>query len=303
MGAIGFLILHYKTYDETLNCIKSIEKLEDFGLEKKIIVIDNNSNDGSFEKITSKYTGEDYQFFSLSQNVGFSKANNLGYSIVKKNKNIKYLIVCNSDIVFFQSNIIELIEQAYDELKFYILGPDVFCPGDNKNIYKGHQSPAYPWESTRYYTKMKILYNNIYMKKLTVDKSTVNFIDTFIYVWAKVNQIFEKMITKLLFYNWRNKPHENVAIHGSCIILSELFLERFDVLFEPETFFYYEELLLYLRMKKERLIVFYNNELKVHHMQGRATTNAESDKKQRKLFVSKNLNASAEIYLKALKEQ
>ena len=64
---ISFIILNYKSFDDTIECIHSIQKIK---TNKKIsiIVVDNNSLDSVQEKEIKKYTKD---LVLLTENVGF----------------------------------------------------------------------------------------------------------------------------------------------------------------------------------------------------------------------------------------
>ena len=152
MDKIYFLILNYRTTKETQNCINSIEKLEKAGYESKIVVIDNASGDGSYEYLKNVYKENScIEFYKMNDNVGFSKANNYGYSLIRNKKDVAFIIVCNSDIEFCQKDILVRISKEYKRSRFYILGPCIFCESELKKYYHGYQSPAFPYECKKWY--------------------------------------------------------------------------------------------------------------------------------------------------------
>lgn len=116
---ISVIIVSYNTKNLTLDCIRSIEK-EGSNLNKEIIVIDNDSKDGSvsvLRKIQVPYLRRQanikFQLIINKSNTGFSKANNQGIKIAKG----KYILLLNSDT--------KVKKGALDELvKFAKLTPD-----------------------------------------------------------------------------------------------------------------------------------------------------------------------------------
>lgn len=86
---LSIIIVNYNTLNLTLACIESVCK-NTHGIEYEIIVVDNDSNDGSKEKL-SKY--ENITFIESGDNLGFGRANNLGY----KHSSGRYLLMLNSD--------------------------------------------------------------------------------------------------------------------------------------------------------------------------------------------------------------
>ena len=76
---VSIIIVNYNTKALTQGCINSIfEKTEDVSIE--VILVDNNSTDGSVELFSADSR---IIFITLSENVGFGKANNAGLKKAK----------------------------------------------------------------------------------------------------------------------------------------------------------------------------------------------------------------------------
>ena len=75
---ISIIIVNYNSRNLLLECLQSIK--ESLIVNYEVIIVDNNSSDDSFMK--SKITIKDNRFIfvSLSENLGFAKANNIGVS-------------------------------------------------------------------------------------------------------------------------------------------------------------------------------------------------------------------------------
>ncbi len=104
---VSIIIVNYKTYELTSNCIDSIIKSNTKKLNYEIIVVDNASNDGSIQEIAKQFP--EIQTIKNTENLGFSKANNIGIKVAKGD----YVLLLNSD------TIVELntIKGAYDFIK------------------------------------------------------------------------------------------------------------------------------------------------------------------------------------------
>lgn len=114
---ISFIILNYKTKELTCKCIEDI--LKNKTLEEKeyeIIVVDNNSQDGSIEYIKHKFS--DVNVIENKENMGFGNGNNVGV----KNANGKYLILLNSDVFIKDTNLNELLENIENIKNIGLLG-------------------------------------------------------------------------------------------------------------------------------------------------------------------------------------
>ncbi|HAS68890.1 MAG: Glycosyltransferase-like protein, family 2 [Candidatus Collierbacteria bacterium GW2011_GWA2_42_17] len=103
---LSIIIVSFNTKEILTNCVESIVKYTK-GIDYEIIVVDNDSQDGSPERI--KELEKKYSQVSLidaKANLGFGKANNLG---AKKAKG-EYLLFLNSDTLVFDNAIKESLE-------------------------------------------------------------------------------------------------------------------------------------------------------------------------------------------------
>lgn len=294
MKKIYFIILNYNTKIETIKCIESIRRLKDIDAKKHIIIIDNFSPDQSFTDLEEYYFNDkDVELYRMEENIGFSKANNYGYKLVRERKDAEFCIVCNSDIDFVQSDFLICMKKEYDRSHFYICGPDVYCIRGKKPY---HQSPMYPFEWKERYVKVYLQYCETTYKKL---KKEIKAGDLGILLQWSFWRLWEKFSTATLYRSYRRNRQEDVPVHGSCIILSRDFLTGEEVVFWPEINFYGEERLLYLRMKKKNYKIVYNPQMLIHHLQGKATASIKNVK-QKNLFRLENLLIGARTYLEEL---
>lgn len=100
---LSIIIVSYNTKDLLKECLDSIYKTSK-GFSFEIIVSDNASKDGSPEMVKEKF--KDVILISNNENLGFSKANNLG---VKKSKG-RYVLFLNSDTVVSENTLEEMIK-------------------------------------------------------------------------------------------------------------------------------------------------------------------------------------------------
>lgn len=90
---VYIIILNYCSADDSIECVKTIEKIN---YEKyKILIIDNNSPDNSKE-ILSKFLPEKKILF-LKKNTGYAEGNNIGIRIAL-NDGADYVFIVNPDI-------------------------------------------------------------------------------------------------------------------------------------------------------------------------------------------------------------
>lgn len=93
MIKISIIIINYKTPVQTINCIDSLIKNVQNTFEYEIIVVDNNSLDGSVNTIRKYDTV--INCIANTSNVGFGAANNIGFRASSGN----YLLLINSDVI------------------------------------------------------------------------------------------------------------------------------------------------------------------------------------------------------------
>ena len=100
---LSIIIVSYNTRDFLKNCLDSIYKTaKDFSFE--VIVSDNNSKDGSVEMVEKNF--KDVIVIANKENLGFSKANNLG---VKKSTG-RYVLFLNSDTIVYPNTLKYLLD-------------------------------------------------------------------------------------------------------------------------------------------------------------------------------------------------
>jgi GT2 family glycosyltransferase len=97
---LSIIIVSYNTRDFLSECLSSIEENISEKISYEVIVVDNASTDDSVEYIGVNFP--QVLLISSSQNVGFSKANNLG---VKKSHG-RYVLFLNPDTVIYK-NVLE----------------------------------------------------------------------------------------------------------------------------------------------------------------------------------------------------
>jgi len=121
---LSIIIVHYKTRDFTIQCLKSIR---DFcsRMDYEVILVDNDSQDGIGQIIAADFPL--VRFIETGRNTGFSTANNLGI----KNARGEYILFLNSDT--------KLIEPIFDQLIEYMnINPRVGAVGP-RHLYEDGQ--------------------------------------------------------------------------------------------------------------------------------------------------------------------
>jgi GT2 family glycosyltransferase len=212
---VSVIIINYNTKGLTEDCIKSVQR-HTTKVNYEIILVDNGSSDGS-ETYFLNYP--EIKFIKSEKNIGFGKANNLGY----KYSTAKFIFLLNSDTLLL-NNAVKLFCDAMEALPI-----DIACLGCNL-IDKDLQPTNSYGDFPTFKSILKTL-KSIYLSKI-FNGINGNKTNTDIY---KVDDL-----SKSKFVDY--------------IIGADLFIRR-DViekmkLFDPEFFMYFEESEMQFRYSK-----------------------------------------------------
>ena len=112
---VSVIIVNYNTKELTHQCIESV-KTQTKDVSYEIILVDNASTDGSKDCFAKR---EDIIYLYSIENLGFGRANNLGFSKASG----KYLFLLNSDTILINN----AIRSFYDFMKAASM--DIACCG------------------------------------------------------------------------------------------------------------------------------------------------------------------------------
>ena len=117
MFDISIIIVNYKVKEYIIPCIESIYKHTSKSLRYEILVIDNNSNDGSIDAIKSQFS--DAKIYENTENIGFSKAVNQGAETAIG----KYIFILNPDTKLIEDSISILFTFLEKNETVAVVGP------------------------------------------------------------------------------------------------------------------------------------------------------------------------------------
>lgn len=100
---IGIVILNYNDYNTVL---KLYNKIKNYKSIQYIVIVDNCSTDGSYEKLKNNCN---CTVLKTEKNGGYSYGNNYGISWLKKNTECDYFIVSNPDVDFEEIFVSEIV--------------------------------------------------------------------------------------------------------------------------------------------------------------------------------------------------
>lgn len=108
----------------TYNASKWLDKcligFKDMPSNWEVIAIDNNSSDGTVEKIKEKFSF--VRVLDMKENLGFGRANNIGLKIALE-ENFDYVFLLNQDAWISVEDIRKLAELQNENPQYYIVSP------------------------------------------------------------------------------------------------------------------------------------------------------------------------------------
>lgn len=141
---VSIIILNFNGKKFLQKCLESLMKVSYQDLE--IIVVDNNSNDGSIKYVNDNFSS--VKIIELKKNLGFAEPNNIG----AKKANGEFLLFLNNDTWVDTNFLTELVRIAQEDETVAILQPLLLKPdgqvdssGDYVDIHgRAYRSKAKP---------------------------------------------------------------------------------------------------------------------------------------------------------------
>lgn len=272
------IILNYNNWEDTINCIESVEEYNSARI--KYIVVDNGSTrvrcidalesffikrfSGKYKKIYDTEVNESplpYLTFLVSQhNDGYARGNNKGLHLVYADKNVDYIMILNNDILFVQDIIPSLLSAVKELQDCAIVSPILYKKGMTEIDYNCARKSKDTWDLIL--SCFDIF--NLNQKKYLVLKSMAT----------------EEMLN----------PIEVELPSGSCMFLNRSLMQSIGG-FDPNTFLYFEEDILYKKLSKIGFRNYVIPTLKCIHL-GASSTN-----KTGSVFLVKTAFESMKYYL------
>ena len=277
-----FVILHYIALNETISCVNSIKKYCK-SYDHQIIVVDNMSPNATGRDLQEVYESDDRVTVILNDvNDGYARGNNVGISYANDKFKPDYIVILNNDIEIISSDFCTKIKEEYDRSGFAVMGTKVISPGGEVGTY-----PFQPMSKKKLLKQMVansikicLLYTRLYQLGRYLKKNVIPS--------SKKDTVSQKLTRR-----------ENVVLHGSCLIFSRKYFEKYDG-FDPRTFMYKEEQLLYWRLIKSSLLSVYNPSLVVLHKAEASTKQSTGSLSRKLLFLYKNQLKSSLVLLREI---
>jgi len=259
---ISVIIVNYNVKELLEQCINSILKASE-GLKVEIIVVDNNSFDGSINYLKNKFSSHpSLKLIESPINLGFAKANNLG---VKESKG-EYLLILNPDTILQEDTLAS-------SLKFYKSTPGIGALTCKLIMPNGKLDLAcrrsFPTPAVAVYRIMGL--SRLFPKSKTFGKYNLTYLD-------------------------ENSTYEVDAIVGAFMLIKKDVYENVKG-FDEDYFMYGEDLDLCFRIKKAGYKIYYYPDTSIIHYKGESTKKSSISYVNNfygamQVFVKKNLNRS-----------
>jgi GT2 family glycosyltransferase len=271
---LSIVIVNYNAGDILIKCLNSLEYLvqQNPSLETEVFVVDNNSSDGTIEKIRKDMSW--VKLFVNQENLGFSKANNIA---IKQSKG-EYILLLNPDTIVPKDTIEIMIKLMDDNSAIGVSTCRVELANGGLDPACHRGFPA-PWSSFTYFSGLEQLF----------PKS--RFFGSYHLTYLPLDQPHEIDTPSGCFYLVRRKAIEQVG------------------LLDENYFLYSEDVDWSYRIKKAGWKIFYYPQVKIIHYKGMSSgiksgtskiSNAKKD--TRSLAVNAFYDAMCLFYRKHLQK-
>jgi GT2 family glycosyltransferase len=238
---VSVIILNWNGYQDTIECLESILKLE--YANYRIVVCDNDSADGSLEQIESwckdrqidlEHPDNSNKYMTLIQtgkNLGFAGGNNVGIRQALLDRECKYVWILNNDTIVEPNALSALVSKCDLDSNIGICG--------SKLIYHHDRSKVQAWGGGRYNK------------------------------WSGISQHIGAHQPSNLDIDIESIEQNIDYIIGASMLVSRSFLETIGLMNE-EYFLYFEEL-DWIARAGDRYSLGYCHDSIVYHKEGAST--------------------------------
>ena len=230
---LSIIIVNYNVKYFLEQCLQSIE-LASKKIKKEVLIVDNNSTDGSSLMIRNKFPK--FKLIENKKNVGFSKANN---QAIKKAKG-KYILLLNPDTILEEDTLRKCID--FFKIKKNAGGVGVKMIDGNGNFLP-ESKRSFPSPTIAFYKIFGLSF--LFPKSKKFGKYHLGFLD-------------------------KNKVHEVDVLSGAFFMTKKSILNKVGLL--DENFFMYgEDIDISYRIKLAGFKNFYFPKTRIIHYKGEST--------------------------------
>lgn len=247
------IVLNYNDFKTTR---EYIEKIKYYSSIDKIIIVDNDSPDGSYEKLLD-FANEKTHVIKTDSNRGYAYGNNFGIRYALSTfKDVDSVIISNPDIEISDVTVRKLLTELQKENLFAVTGLVL-----DKN---GKLTRNFAWKSTSYF--MNLL--------------SCSYVLQF---------LFRKIFHYSKFYDLKRLPKQtelsSVDVLPGCFFIADAKKMSNIGLFDEKTFLYFEEDIIFLKAKDAGYRSAIDTSVSLIHLEGQTVKkNIKSFSKKEKIF-------------------
>jgi len=237
---LSIIIVSYNVKDYLRQCLRSIYRSNLDTISFEIIIIDNDSHDGTIKEIEKDFNK--VIFKKNKKNYGFSKAVNTGI----KKANGEFLCILNPDIIIKENTFSTLIEFCENTENIGCVGPKIL----NANGTIQHSCKrSFPTPLNAIPRLLGL--DKIFLKNKFFGKYNLTYLDT-------------------------DKIHKVDAISGAFMFFNKELINKVG-LFDEAFFMFAEDIDLCHRIKDLGYDIYYNPNTEIIHYKGESVKNAPYD--------------------------
>ena len=259
---ISVIIVNYNVKELLEQCINSVITASKI-LKTEIIIVDNNSFDGSVSFLRNKFKdNHDIIIIESPVNLGFAKANNIGASAAKG----AYLLILNPDTVLREDTLEKTLEFYKSRPKIGTVTCKLVLPNGKLDLACRR---SFPTPAVAVYRILGL--SRMFPKSRTFGKYNLTYLN-------------------------EDDTYEVDAVVGAFMLIEKSVYNEVNG-FDEEYFMYGEDLDLCFRIKKAGFKIFYFHETSIIHYKGESTKKSSISYVNNfygamQIFVKKNLKTS-----------
>lgn len=259
---LSVIILSYNTSGLLKQCLSAVLASNGFeGKELEVIVVDNNSSDGSVEMVQKEYP--EVKLIRKKTNVGFAAGNNIGI----KNSNGKFLLLLNSDTLVEPDSLITLLKVMENDRSIGA-ATCLLQMADGKIDPASHRGFPTLWNACSYFLGFEKLFPG--------------------------SRIFGGY-----HQGWKNLkvPHEIDCISGAFFMISREVVDKVGLL-DERFFMYGEDVDWCFRIKQAGFKIFFYPGVKTLHLKKQSGRDSQTDQMAKKNAKRQFVETMAQFYSK-----
>lgn len=231
---LSVIIVNYNVRQFVLQTLHSVYQSKLAGLTIEVIVVDNDSNDGSVEAIQKHFPQA--KVIANTNNPGFSKANNQGIEISQG----EFVLLLNPDTVIEENTLCLAVKKMKEEKDIGALGVKMI-DGTGAFLPESKRSFPTPWNSLTKLLGLSTLFSGSKM----MGGYNLTYLD-------------------------ENTTHDIDVLCGAFMLMRKSALDKAGVL-DEDFFMYGEDIDLSYRIKKAGYRILYFPETQIIHYKGEST--------------------------------